>query len=89
MRKNWPRTLAYLGRFRDQLEDRNGYTRYFKPSDPFYAIDNVSPETVAPVKVAWTAKGTAMQSTVVGLTSLDGTIAEKPTVFKNTGISQP
>jgi SAM-dependent methyltransferase len=89
MRKNWPRTLAYLSRFREELQGRSGYTRYFKPSDPFYAIYNVSPETMTGVKVVWTTMGTAMQATVIGLSSLDGTLAEKPTVFKNTVIYVP
>jgi SAM-dependent methyltransferase len=89
MRKKWPRTLAYLNRFRDKLLARSGYTRYFKPSDPFYAIYNVSASTIAPVKVAWTTMGNSMEATVLGLSRLDPTIAEKPTVFKNTVIYLP
>lgn len=89
MRARWPKTLAYLNRFRAELEARSGYRRYFKPDDPFYAIYNVSPETVQPLKVTWRKMGKAMQAAVIGPTSVSDAIGPKPTVFKNTVVYVP
>lgn len=87
MRERWPHTLAYLKRFEDQLRERSGYRRYFKPTDPFYAIYNVSPATLAARKVAWRTMGTDMQATVLTESAVgDGITDSKPTVFKNTVI---
>ncbi|HTB49782.1 MAG TPA: hypothetical protein VK701_02290, partial [Solirubrobacteraceae bacterium] len=63
MRDKWPHTFAYLKRFEAQLKQRSGYRRYFKPTDPFYAIYNVSLDTVASTKVAWRTMGSDMQCT--------------------------
>jgi len=89
MMKRWPRTLAYLRRFEEQLKARSGYRRYFKPADPFYAIYNVSVETLAASKVAWRTMGSAMQASTLSLTTVPGGIEAKPTVFKNTVIYLP
>jgi hypothetical protein len=89
MRTRWPRTLAYLNRFQEQLRLRSGYRRYFKPSDPFYAIYNVSDHTLSPVKVVWRTMGTAMQAATVGAASATAALPQKPTVFKNTVIFVP
>jgi Eco57I restriction-modification methylase len=87
LRERWPNTYAYLKQFEGQLVLRSGYRRYFKDTDPFYAIYNVSTETMAPRKIAWRTMGKDMQATVVGESALGETIAEvKPTVFKNTVI---
>jgi hypothetical protein len=88
MRSRWPRTLAYLNRFEPQLRQRSGYRRYFKPSDPFYAIYNVSSSTLAGFKVAWRTMGTDMQASLLATTSLGSDVA-RPTVFKNTVIFVP
>jgi hypothetical protein len=63
MRDKRPHTFAYLKRFEAQLKQRSGYRRYFKPTDPFYAIYNVSLDTVASTKVAWRTMGSDMQCT--------------------------
>ena len=53
MRRQYPKTYAYLRRFEEQLRDRSGYRKYFQPTDPFYSIYNVGPYTLAPWKVIW------------------------------------
>lgn len=89
MMQRWPRTLAYLRRFEEQLKARSGYRRYFTAADPFYAIYNVSAETLATNKVAWRTMGSAMQAaTLSPMTASEG-IEAKPTVFKNTVIYLP
>jgi hypothetical protein len=52
MRKQYPRTLAYLEQFRSLLTTRAAYRRY-QESGPFYSMYNVGPYTVAPIKVVW------------------------------------
>ena len=52
MRERFPRTLAYLERFRDLLVSRAAYRRY-QQGGPFYSMYNVGPYTIAPVKVVW------------------------------------
>lgn len=88
MRSRWPRTVAYLKHFEDQLRMRSGYSRYFKPEDPWYAIYNVSPQTMSDWKVTWRTMGSAMQASVVGpKPGPEG--APKASVFKNTVIFVP
>lgn len=52
MQAKYPRTLAYLERFRPLLERRAAFRRY-QSAGPFYAMYNVGPYTVAPHKVVW------------------------------------
>jgi hypothetical protein len=52
MRSQYPRTLAYLERFRDLLTARAAYRRY-QNRGPFYSMYNVGTYTVSPVKVVW------------------------------------
>jgi hypothetical protein len=84
MRRDWPHTYAYLRGFEDMLRQRSGYKKYFREDDPFYAIYNVSPETMAAWKVAWCTMGTEMTATVLGPGAGPGGIGSRPNVFKNT-----
>jgi hypothetical protein len=52
MQTQYPRTLEYLGRFRELLTARAAYRRY-QGRHPFYSMYNVGPYTVAPIKVVW------------------------------------
>jgi hypothetical protein len=52
MRERYPRTLAYLERFRELLASRAAYRRY-QGRGPFYSMYNVGPYTIAPIKVVW------------------------------------
>ena len=64
MRSKYPRTFAYLERFREVLASRAAYRRY-QQSGPFYAMYNVGPYTVAPIKVVWRRMDRQINATVV------------------------
>ena len=53
MRRKLPKTYAYFKRFEEQLRQRSGFKRYFKPKDPFYSIYNVGTYSVQPIRVFW------------------------------------
>ena len=61
MKRRWPKTYAYLKQFEGNAEKpepgtlrgRSGYSKYFKPSHPFYSMYNVGPYTIEPIKVFW------------------------------------
>jgi len=64
MQAKYPRTLAYLERFRDLLVSRAAYRRY-QQGGPFYAMYNVGPYTVAPIKVVWRRMDRRINAVVV------------------------
>lgn len=54
MRKRWPRTYAYLTRFKDILLSRGSKTvRELAEKTAFYAMFGIGPYTVAPYRVVW------------------------------------
>ncbi len=65
MKRRYPKTYAYFKLFKEQLRQRSGYRRYFKPADPFWSMYNVGPYTLAPWKVVWRDMGTDIQPAVV------------------------
>jgi hypothetical protein len=66
MKRDYPKTFAYLKRFEDQLRKRAGFRKYFDSSDPFYSIYNVGPYTLAQWKVVWRDMGSGIQVAVLG-----------------------
>lgn len=60
----YPRTYAYLSRFRHSLVARAAYRRY-QSRAPFYSMYNVGPYTVAPIKVVWRRMDRRVQAAVV------------------------
>jgi hypothetical protein len=66
MRREYPKTYAYLKRFEDKLRKRSGLKLYFQPGDPFYSLYNVGPYTIKPWKVVWNRIDTKLQAVVVG-----------------------
>jgi len=64
MRARYPRTYAYLERFRDVLAARAAYRRY-QDTKPFYSMYNVGPYTVASVKVVWRRMDRQIRAAVV------------------------
>jgi hypothetical protein len=64
MRREFPRTLEYLERFRALLSDRAAYRRY-QGRHPFYSMYNVGTYTVAPVKVVWRRMDRRINAAVV------------------------
>jgi hypothetical protein len=54
MKQRWPRTYAYLTRFRDVLLSRGSKTvREFAERTAFYAMYGIGPYTVASYRVVW------------------------------------
>ena len=54
MREKWPRTLEYISQFRETLQARALYRKYFREQGhPFWSQFNVAPETFARHKVVW------------------------------------
>lgn len=64
MRKQYPRTYAYLKRFEPALTRRAAYRRY-QGSRPFYSMYNVGPYTVAPIKVVWRRMDRRIRAAVI------------------------
>ena len=64
MREQYPRTWAYLERFRGLLASRAAYRRY-QQRGPFYSMYNVGPYTMAPVKVVWRRMDRRINAAVV------------------------
>jgi hypothetical protein len=73
MKQNLPRTYAYLKRFegdlskpaRGTLRGRALFKLYFKSTDPFYSMYNVSTNTFAPWKVVYKRLSNAFQAAVI------------------------
>jgi hypothetical protein len=59
-----PKTHTYLKHFEGILRTRSGYRRYFRETDPFYSIFNVSDNTFAPYKVVWREVATRLETAV-------------------------
>lgn len=60
----YPRTHAYLSRFRPSLVARAAYRRY-QDRAPFYSMYNVGRYTVAPIKVVWRRMDRRVRAAVV------------------------
>ena len=60
----WPQTLAYLKQFEPLLRGRAAYRRY-QAAGPFYAMYNVGPYTVSPIKVVWRRMDKRIRAAVV------------------------
>ena len=52
MRREYPRTYAYLKQFEPVLVGRAAYRRY-QGRKPFYSMYNVGTYTLSPIKVVW------------------------------------
>jgi hypothetical protein len=64
MRRDYPRTLAYLRRFEPHLTARAAYRRY-QDRQPFYSMYNVGPYTLAAAKVIWRRMDRKIRAAVV------------------------
>lgn len=65
LKTSHPKTYAYLARFREALESRSGYKRYFDAGDPFYSMFNVADYTFAKHKVVFPSIGDELLCAVV------------------------
>ncbi len=82
MRRRYPRTLAYLERFRDLLTARAAYRRY-QHAGPVYSMYNVGPYTVAPVKVVWRRMDRQINAAVVEEIE-DSVLGRRPVIPQET-----
>src|SRR5665647_3006980 len=67
LKTRYPKTYAYLARFREALESRSGYKRYFDAGDPFYSMFNVADYTFAKHKVVFPSIGDELLCSVVSM----------------------
>lgn len=66
MRERWPRTLAYLSRFRNELLSRALYRKYHRDGGhPFYSQFNIADETFSPYKVVWKRMSNDLTAAVI------------------------
>jgi hypothetical protein len=64
LRRDYPRTFAYLQRFESLLTSRAAYRRY-QDRQPFYSMYNVGPYTLAAAKVIWRRMDRKIRAAVV------------------------
>jgi len=64
LKKELPKTYQYLLHFKDILVKRAAYKKYFKESDPFYSMFNVSRKLFSPYKVVWRRMGKKLEAAV-------------------------
>jgi len=78
----WPRTLAYLERFRELLQRRAAYRRY-QAAGPFWSMYNVGPYTLAPIKVVWRRMERRIRAAVVAAMDVPG-LGPRPVIPQET-----
>ncbi len=80
----YPRTFSYLSRFEVPLRQRAAYRRYYRDSDPFWTMFNVSDFTFAEAKVVWREVGNEVDAAVIGTADCCG--VAKPIIPDHTCI---
>ena len=83
---NFPKTYAYLKRFKNTLLERRdrGTRGLLEKGAPFYSMFAVGDYTFAPYKVVWTRVGKDISGAVVGIASVAG--KPKPIVPAETAV---
>lgn len=66
MEKKYPKAHGYLARFEGILRSRAAFRRYFKETDPYWTMFNVSPFTFSSWKVVWREQASTVTAAVVG-----------------------
>lgn len=84
MEREYPKTHSYLSRFEEILRSRPAFRRYFRETDPYWSMFNVSPFTFAPWKVVWREVANELDAAVVGLAAVHQ--LQKPVVPDHTCI---
>jgi hypothetical protein len=82
MRRDYPRTLAYLRQFEPLLAARAAYRRY-QERQPFYSMYNVGPYTLAGAKVIWRRMDRKIRAAVIE-TIEDPWLGPRPVVPQET-----
>lgn len=71
MKRKYSLTFQYLRQFKDILEKRSGYKKYFDPAkDPFWTIYNVGPYSVSPFRLVYKELTDFFQCAVVEKTKI-------------------
>ncbi len=83
LKTEYPKTYAYLLRFKDLLRKRSGYVKYFDKSDPFYSMYNTGIENFAPFRVVWKAMGMNIEPAVLSVVD-DQWLGQRLPMHKNT-----
>lgn len=65
MQSKYFRAFQYLSKFESFLRSRAAFKRYFRESDPFWSMFNVSLFTFAPWKVVWREQAVELTAAVV------------------------
>lgn len=66
MVSKYPKAHSYLARFEDILRSRAAFRRYFRETDPYWSMFNVSTFTFAPWKVVWREQASIFTAAVIG-----------------------
>jgi hypothetical protein len=66
MERDFPKTHSYLRRFEKELRARAAFRRYFRETDPFWSMFNISEFTFSPWKVVWREQASELTCAVVG-----------------------
>ncbi|MBI4567101.1 MAG: N-6 DNA methylase [Planctomycetes bacterium] len=66
MEKKYPKAHSYLAKFEKILKTRAAFRRYFKDTDPYWSMFNISPFTFAPWKVVWREVANEIDAAVIG-----------------------
>lgn len=74
MERKYPKLHSYFSRFEEILKARAAFRRYFRETDPYWSMFNVSKFTFAPWKVVWREQVSKFSAAVVG------PVGEKPVV---------
>lgn len=66
VKTNFPGTYSFLKKFKEKLNERSAYRKYFDPeNDPFYTMYNIREETFSSYKVAWNQMGRNLRASVI------------------------
>ncbi|MEW6230159.1 MAG: SAM-dependent DNA methyltransferase, partial [Bacillota bacterium] len=68
MVSKYPKAHSYLARFEEILRNRAAFRRYFRETDPYWSMFNVSGFTFAPWKVVWREQASTFTCAVIGPT---------------------
>jgi hypothetical protein len=66
MEKKFPKAHSYLAKFEKILKTRAAFRRYFRDTDPYWSMFNISPFTFSPWKVVWREQASTFTAAVVG-----------------------
>lgn len=66
MEKEFPKAHSYLAKFEKILKTRAAFRRYFRDTDPYWSMFNISPYTFSQWKVVWREQASTFTAAVVG-----------------------